>query len=352
MRQFSTMMPRKTAGLDIGDRYSQLYVVDARGTLVEEGRVRTTTPALQQRFGQLPPMQVVLEVGTHSPWVSRLLGTCGHEVLVANARRLRLIYASDRKNDRVDAACLARVGRLDPHLLAPIRHRGEAAQADLAVLRARDALVRSRSQLVNHVRGAVKAMGGRLPKCSTPAFAHRVAPHIPAVLQPALAPVLETVAQLTQQIRAYDRQIETIATERYPETALLRAIPGVGPLTALCYVLTLEDPHRFSKSRAVGAYLGLCPRQWASGQHTAQLRITKSGDVMLRRLLVSAANYILGPFGPDSDLRRWGMQVHARGGRYAKQRAVVAIARKLACVLHSLWVNGTVYQPFAQQAAA
>jgi transposase len=307
---------------------------------------------MERRFRGTERLRVVLEVGTHSPWVSRVLESCGHEVLVANARKLRLIYAGDRKNDRVDARCLARVGRLDPQLLAPIRHRSGRAQADLAVLRARDVLVRSRTQLVNHVRGAVKAMGGRLPSCSAPAFPQRVRGHVPEVLQPALEPVLETIVELTKRIRAYDRHIEELSATRYPETALLRQVGGVGPLTALGYVLTLEEPHRFRKSRSVGSYLGLCPKQYASGASQRQLRITKSGDVMLRRLLVTAAQYILGPFGPDCDLRRWGERLIARGGKYAKQRAVVAVARRLAGLLHSLWVNGTVYEPLRQAVPA
>lgn len=352
MRQFSTEVPSKTAGVDISDRWSQVYVVDAAGECVEEARVRTAAPALQKWFGSRPRMRVVLEVGTHSPWMSRLLASCGHEVLVANARKVRLIYQNDRKTDRLDAACLARLGRLDPHLLAPIRHRGEQAQTDLGLLRARDVLVRARSQLVNHVRGTVKAMGGRLPACSTPAFVLRARPHVPPALQPALTPLLETLAHLTEQIRAYDREIAAVATERYPETAVLRTIPGVGPLTALCYVLTIEDPHRFAKSRAVGPYLGLCPCQWSSGAVSAQLRITKSGDQMLRRLLVTAVNYILGPFGPETDLRAWGLGLVARGGKHAKQRAVVAVARKLSCVLHSMWVNERVYESSIQRTAA
>ncbi|KPJ83293.1 MAG: hypothetical protein AMS18_17595 [Gemmatimonas sp. SG8_17] len=345
MREFSTEVTGRTVGLDIGDRYSHFCIVDTDGSLVEEGRVRTTESAMQRHFRNVGPMRVVLEVGTHSPWVSRLLESCGHQVLVANARKLRLIYAGDRKNDRVDARCLARVGRLDPQLLAPIRHRSGSAQADLAVLRARDALVRARAQLVNHVRGTVKAWGGRLPSCSTPAFPQRVHSSVPDALLPAVDPVLATIAELSQRVRAYDRHIEHLSATRYPETAVLRQVNGVGPLTALCYVLTLEEPNRFRKSRSVGSYLGLCPKQYASGELQRQLRITKSGDVMLRRLLVTAANYILGPFGPDCDLRRWGDHLIERGGKYARQRAVVAVARRLACLLHSMWVNDTVYEP-------
>ncbi|MFQ5703721.1 MAG: IS110 family transposase, partial [Gemmatimonadales bacterium] len=332
-----------TVGLDLSDRDSHYAVVDRSGELVEEQRVRTTSSALQRAFSKQDRMRIVLEVGTHSPWVSRLLISLGHEVLVANARKLRWIYKSDHKTDRLDARNLARVGRLDPQLLCPIRHRGEQAQADLGVLRARDALVRARVRLVNHVRGAVKAVGGRLPSCSIPAFVGRTRLHIPESLQPALVPVLDGIEHLTGQIRQYDHRIEELSRERYPETLLLRAVPGVGPLTALCYVLTLEEPHRFARSRSVGPYLGLCSRQWQSGMQQSQLRITKAGDAMLRRLLVSAANYIVGPFGPDTSLRRWGEQLVARGGRHAKQQAVVAVARKLACLLHSMWVHERAY---------
>ncbi len=304
-----------TIGLDVGDRWSEVCVLDAAGTVRATRRVRTTPAALEQWCGAQPVSRVVLEVGTHSPWISRLLAAQGHEVLVANAHQLRLIYASPRKSDRVDAETLARLGRLDPALLKPIRHRGAQAQADLAQLRARDCLVRARTQLINHVRGAVKSVGERLPASSAPAFARAAARHLPAALTAALQPLLALIAQLTQQIAAMERTLEGLATTRYPETRQLRQPAGVGPLTALCYVLTLEDPGRFARSRAVGAYLGLCPRQRDSGAAHPQLRITKCGDPMLRRLLVNGAHYILGPFGPDCDLRRWGLALAARAAR-------------------------------------
>jgi transposase len=346
MRESNMEIPNGTVGMDVSDRYTWLYGVDAGGRPTVDERIRTTPEAVQRWFAGRPPLRVVLEVGTHSPWVSRVVGGAGHEVLVANARKLRVIYQNDRKSDRVDAATLARVGRLDPALLGPIRHRGEQAQADLAVLRARDALVRARTQLVNHVRGAVKALGSRLPACSTPAFARRVGAHVPDALRAALTPVLTSIEQLSTLIRQYDRQVVTVAAARYPETAQLRQVAGVGPVTALCYVLTLEDPHRFARSRSVGAYLGLYPRQRDSGERQRHLRITHAGDGMLRRLLVGAAQYILGPFGPDCTLRRWGVALVARGGRYPKHRAVVAVARKLAVLLHRLWVDGSRYDPW------
>jgi transposase len=341
-----------TIGLDVGDRWSEVCVLDAGGAVRTTRRVRTTAPALEQWFGTQPVSRVVLEVGTHSPWVSRLLTDLGHEVLVANAYQLRLIYASPRKSDRVDAETLARLGRLDPALLKPIRHRGAVAQADLAQLRARDCLVRARAQLINHVRGAVKSVGQRLPASSAPAFARRAAAApLPDGLRPALEPLLQLIATCTQQIRTMERTLEGVAA-RYPETQRLRQVGGVGPLIALCYVLTLEEPHRFTRSRAVGAYLGLCPRQRDSGAAHPQLRITKCGDPMLRRLLVNGAHYILGPFGPDCDLRRWGLALAARGGTNAKKRAVVAVARKLAALLHRLWLSDAPYEPLRQPIAA
>ncbi|MDP9379724.1 MAG: IS110 family transposase [Chloroflexota bacterium] len=338
--------PPVTAGLDLGDKYSYLCLVDTDGgEVIEEGRVRTTPEALRRRFASERPLRVAIEAGTHSPWVSRLLEECGHEVLVANARKLRLIYANKRKTDEVDAENLARLARLDPKLLYPIEHRGEQSQAHLAIVRSRQALVGSRTQLVNHVRGAVKSFGARLPKCPARSFHKRAAAHIPEALLPALGPVLEQIGSLTQRIRDYDRQLEAISEERYPQTGLLRQVEGIGPLTALTFVLTLEDPYRFEKSRCVGAYLGLVPARDQSGDRDPQRRISKEGDQMLRKFLVGSAHYILGPFGSDSDLRRHGEKIASRGGKNAKKRAAVAVARKLAVLLHRLWVTAEVYDP-------
>jgi transposase len=338
--------------MDLGDRYTQLCVLDAEGTEIEATRVRTTPTGLEQWFARRPRARVVVEAGTHSPWASRCVGALGHEVIVANPRKLRLIYANPGKTDRVDAEYLARVGRVDPRLLGGITHRGEAAQAALAVLRSRDTLVRTRTQLINHVRGVVKAMGGRLPSSSAEAFSRKGAGAVPAALQPAVRPVLEHIGQVTQQVRAYDRQLTQLSTTQYPETGALRQVAGVGPVTSLAYVLILEDPNRFARSRAVGAYLGLQPRRRQSGERDPQLRITKAGDPLLRRLLVQSAHYILGPHGPDTDLRRHGERIAARGGKNAKKRAVIAVARKLAVLLHHLWISGEVYQPLRAAPAA
>jgi transposase len=333
-------------GLDLGDKHSHLAILDQGGEMIEETRLPTTQAAFHRKFSTLSACRVAMEVGAQSRWVSHLLKELGHEVLVANARKLRAIYANPRKDDRTDAETLARLARLDPSLLSPIHHRSPKAQADLAVIRSRDALVRSRTLLINHVRGIVKSFGDRLPSCSANYFAKKVASDIHEPLQPALMPILETIASLTQQIRAYDRQIKSLCEIKYPETKLLRNVSGVGPLTALAYTLTLEDPQRFPKSRDVGPAIGLVPKRDQSGGRDPQLRITKTGNIFLRRLLVSSAQYILGPFGPDCELRRWGLRLAERGGKNAKKRAVVAVARKLAVLLHHLWKNGEVYDPF------
>jgi transposase len=338
--------PQMTAGLDLSDKYSYLCLIDTdSGEVIEEARLRTTPEALRYRFCSEQPLRVAIEAGTHSPWVSRLLEECGHEVLVANPRKTRLIYTNKRKTDEIDAENLARLARVDPKLLYPLKHRAEHSQAHLAIIRSREALVSSRTQLVNHVRGAVKSFGHRLPKCPARSFHKKAIEHIPEALWPALGPLLETIGSLTERIREYDRQLETICQEHYPETDLLRRVEGVGALTALTFVLTLEDPSRFAESRSVGAYLGLVPARDQSGDRDPQKRISKEGDEMLRKLLVGSAHYILGPFGHDSDLRRHGEKIASRGGKNAKKRAVVAVARKLSVLLHRLWVTGELYEP-------
>ena len=272
--------------------------------------MKTQRRAMERFFKSQPKMRVVLETGTHSRWVQAIAKEQGHEEIVANPRQVRLISQNRKKSDRKDGELLGRLGRVDPELLYPIQHRGEAAQADLAVVKSRDELVRARTRLVNHIRGSVKAFGERLPSCSTEAFPHRVKLHIPGCLKTALEPLLEMIQQLTAQIRQYDREIQQLCQQKYPDTENLQQVRGVGPITALAFVLTLEDAHRF-----------------------------------VRKLLVGGAQYILGPFGSDCDLRRYGERIASRGGKSAKKRAVVAVARKLSVLLHHLWVTGKTYEP-------
>jgi len=313
--------------------------------------VATTKKAMAEEFGCLARCRVAMEVGTHSPWLSRLLSSLGHEVIVANARQVQLISASSRKDDRMDAQVLARLARVDSQLLRPIQHRGEKAQTDLLTIRVRSALVEARTSLVNAARGLAKAMGERLPSCDADSLGREHLQLLSEKLQEQLRPLMEEVEALTDKIQHLDGKLEQIARTEYPETKLLRQVSGVGPLIALTFVLTVEDREKFTKSRDVGCYVGLRPKRQDSGERQPQLRITKEGDTYLRKLLVQGAHGILSRRGPDTDLKRWGLRLAARGGKNAKKRAIVAVARKLAVLLHRLWATGEVYEPLRNSRA-
>lgn len=341
MEEYSTVV-----GIDLGDKQS-LYKALSMSTDEEfqSGSIQTTKAGLTRAFGGWEPSLFVIEACGQSRWVSAHLGAMGHEVLVANTRKLRCIYDADDKSDARDADMLARLGRFDRKLLYPIQHRGKEAQEHLAVLKSRDAVVGTRTKLINHVRCVVKSAGERLPASSAEYFTTKVASDIPDGLKPALAPLLECIDTLTETIRDYDRKIDALC-KHYPAAELLQSISGVGPITSLVYILTLEFPERFEDSRKVASFAGLTPKRDQSGETDKQLRISKAGSGFLRRMLVGAAQYILGHFGKDSELRRWGMRLAERGGKNAKKRAVVAVARKLSVLLHRMWLNGMLYEPF------
>jgi transposase len=341
-----------TIGMDLGDKISRYCVLGENGERLSEGSVATTRKAMAQKFAGMRRCRVAMEVGTHSPWLSRWLTGLGFEVLVANARQVQLISANSRKNDRMDALLLARLARVDPQLLRPIRHRSEQAQSDLMTIRIRAALVEARTSLVNAARGFAKAQGDRLPACDADAMGVEKMEALPAAVRERLRPLLEPVESLTKKIQELEAKIEQIARTEYPETELLRQVKGVGTLIALTFVLTVEDRERFQKSRDVGCYVGLRPKQSESGQSQPQLRITKEGDRYLRQLLVQGAHCIVSRRGPDTDLKRWGLKLAERGGKNAKKRAIVAVARKLAVLLHRLWVTGEVYDPLRNHQAS
>jgi transposase len=339
--------PELTVGMDVGDARSALCVLDSSGFVVDRLAVPTSKPGVTKVFKGRERMRVALEVGSHSAWLSDLLEKLGHEVIVANARQLDRLSKSNNKNDENDAELLARMARVDVLLLSPVKHRDPEMRADLAVIRARGGLVESRTKLINTARGLVKTTGTKLPKCSAEAFHKKARPDIPKELAPAVGGLLKAIGELTKQIGLYDKKVAALVA-KYPESQHLQQISGVGALTALAFMLTLGDRNRFAKSRDVGPYLGLVPRQQRSCTVDPQLRITKAGDGLVRRLLVGSSHYVLGRFGPDTDLRRWGLSLAARGGKNAKKRAVVAVARKLAVLLHRLWTTGEVYQPLRE----
>ncbi len=243
---------------------------------------------------------------------------------------------------------LARLARIDPELLRPVRHRGERAQMDLMHIRVRAALVETRTALVNTLRGLTKSVGERVAACDPDALEAARLGGLPQELRQVLEPLAQQVEGLTEQIQEQDRKLEQIARNEYPETELLTQVYGVGTLIALTFVLTVEDRQRFQKSRDVGCYLGLRPKRSQSGQSDPQLRITKEGDSYLRRLLVQGAHCLLSRRAPDTDLKRWGLKLGARGGGNARKRAIVGVARKLAILLHRLWTTAEVYEPLRQ----
>lgn len=345
--KISTAMESKysAVGLDVSDRKSAWVAIGKDGNVRERGKVATRTPEMESWARTIPPTLIALEAGPHSPWISRLLTRCGHEVIVGNPAKIPSVSKSRRKNDWRDAEQLGRLARFDRSMLHEIRHRSEQTQKDLQVVRSRDAAVRARTKLINHIRGTMKAHGYVPPRCSADAFVRRVQQWIPVELKDVLTPIVEATEKVTGVMRVYDKQIERLAATRYPDTEWLMQVKGVGALTALTFILVLEDATRFQQSRSVGAYLGMVPAKDQSGESDPEKGISKEGDRLLRRLLVQCAHYILGPFGIDSDLRRHGEAIAQRGGKKAKKRAAIAVARKLSVVLHRLWITKATYVP-------
>jgi len=332
-------------GIDLGDKNCEVCVFNQAGEQEDAFRLAMKSASLQDYFAKLGRSRVAIEAGGQSRWVAEVIEQCGHEVYVSNSRKVAYIHESDDKDDPGDAYKLAELVHFKPKLLHPIQHRSREAQADLSWIRAREVLVESRTHLVNAVRGISKSFGERLAKCSTEGFTAKLADQIPEAIRGPVAPLLETIDHLNEQIHYYDQMEEQIARERYKKYWVLQQVDGVGVHTTLTFMLTIGDAERFQKSRQVGPFLGMRPRKKDSGESKPQLGITKAGDEFLRKTLVNCAHYILGPFGKDSDLRRFGQRICERGGKNAKKRAVIAVARKLAVLLHRLWVTGEVYEP-------
>ncbi len=335
-----------------GNRTTHVCVLDDGRRVVHRGHCATRRDAVLRTLQPDAGARVILEAGSQSTWLSAALREQGFAVQVADPRRVALISKDPRKTDRRDAEMLARLGSGCPELLGQVHHRDERTQADLSVLRARDLVVRTRTRVIQPVRGLLKAFGHRLPSTSSAAFARRVADRIPDLLQPAILPLLALLEQLEATLRGYDGLLAELAATRDPAAEVLQQVDGVGPVTSVAYVLTVADPARFASSRRVGSWLGLCPASRASGDRDPDLPISKTGDGYLRRLLVQCAQSILGPFGKDSDLRRYGLRLKGRGGAGATQRAAVAVVRKLAVLLHRLWTRGERYEPLRGTARA
>ena len=353
MKDKDTRQGCVSVGLDVGDRYTRVCAMVRQreeAEVIDESRVQTDREGLSRYLARWGRCRVAMETGTHAPWIDEHLRAEGHEVLVLHARKLALVYGGTVKDDRRDARILADLALHRPRWLPVVHHRSRATREDFLLLRAHEQLVRARTQLVNAVRGLVKPFGLRVPSCGTKVFANRAREALPEALYTSLRPVVDTVEDLSGRIRTLERRFDEVIDARYPETRRMMQVAGVGVATALCLRLVVEDPTRFRRARDLGAYLGLTPRRDQSGDHEAQLGITRAGHSMMRRLLVTSAVYILGPFGPDCDLRRWGVQRGERGGPIARKKARVGVARKLAVLLHRLWITGAPYEPLRQAA--
>lgn len=349
MEQAST----DTIGIDIGDRTSHYCVLSASGERIQVGTFRTERDVVDAFFRERAKSRIAMEVGTHSPWMYRLAAAAGHEVLVVNARKLKLLTENERKRDRKDAELLARIARSSPDLLSLVQHRTEASQRHLHLLRTRDLLVRKRTSCVTEIRGMAKSLGIRIRNCDSSAFTKAARATLPDCDLLAAEPVLAIIDALSAQISNIEKNIEQLAKTEYREAFELVSQPqGIGVITGLAFLLIIERPERFKKSRDVAAYLGLVPRSDQSGNTDKQLGISKSGDALLRRLLVQCALYILHKDKNDSDLKRWATTLAARGGKSGRKRAAIALARKLAVVMHRLWTTGEVYQPLGHAEAA
>lgn len=347
MKTKSNSSSTVTIGLDLGDRRHAVCVLDAKGGIHKQESITNTRESLTALSRRHPGALIAMEVGSHSPWISRLFKSLGHRVLVANPRKVRAIYQNERKSDRKDAEILARLARSDEKLLHPVEHVAEEFQRDLLQIKLRDNLVRQRVDIISSVRFTLKSLGVMLPSPNSESFARHARNKLRTEHSGLLALVeasLRVLDAMTEQIRSLEKSIDQMAAEKYPESEFLTQITGVGTLTSLTFILTIGDPARFKRKRDVAAFLGLVPRRDQSGETDKQLRISKAGNTYLRKLLVGCAQYILGPFGPDTALKRKGLQLAERGGPRAKRKAVVAVARNLAVLLLTLWHDEAIYE--------
>lgn len=342
----------QTIGIDLGDLKSHVCILGSDGGVLQRTQVPTKRPNFEAFFKDQPRSRVIVEVGTCSRWVSKIAKDAGHEIIVANSRRLALITQNDRKRDKKDAELLAQVGRTNPDLLSPVTHRSDEAHRDLQVLRSRDGLVGARTKLINTVRGMGKTLGYRFPKVDADYF-FKLRERVPDEMQAAFEPLFAAIEAITAQVKATESTLAVLANTKYAEEFSRVSQPsGVALITALAFILTLEKPERFKNSRNVPAYIGLVPRSDQSGKVDKQLGITKAGDPLLRRLLVQCAAQMLRRNSRESDLREWGLRLAERGGKNGKKRATIAVARKLAVLMHRLWTTGEDYQPVGYAKAA
>ncbi|MFC4993874.1 IS110 family transposase [Rubritalea tangerina] len=334
-------------GVDLSDKKHQICVLDKNGEILSERTIPNSYAGLDKLSADYPEALIAMEVGTHSPWISNYLKEKGHKVIVANARKLRAIYCNERKSDKRDAQMIAKLARVDTSLLYPIEHGSVENLENRQRIAMRDTLVKHRVALINSVRFSLKSLGLRLSSPSSASFvgyARKVLCAHPSKLQ-LVESMLVVIEAMSNQIKQADRHIKEQMVTALPESKRLMQIPGVGALSAVSFVLTIDDPWRFKDPRDVAAYLGLVPKRDQSGEIDKQLPISKAGNRQMRTLLVQCAQYIMRSNSPDCDLKRHGERIAARGGRIAKRKAIIAVARKLSVTMLTIWQRQIEYQP-------
>jgi transposase len=338
------ILPAHTIGIDLGDKSHHFSIVNAKGTIETRGTLPNQREVIAGFCAKWKGARTIIECGAQSPWISHFLSEQGMEVVVANPRRVKLISAGNTKSDRKDADLLARLGRADIQLLSPITHRSMNSQEDLCYVRVRDSLVQERVAMSNSIRGHLKALGYTPPSACTETIANHCRAQLKGTALRLVSPLCKVLDTLNAQIKVLDKKINAMLTQ-YPEAGRLAEVYGIGPITAVSFVLTIDDPHRFGRNRDLGPFLGMVPKKDQSGAVDKKLGITKAGDKLLRRLLVGSAQCILKEGAPESDLKDLGQRMIANGRESKKKQAVIAVARRLGILLLSLWKSGQPYDP-------
>ncbi len=334
-------------GFDLGKVNSQICIITLAGELIER-RISTSRESLTKLLGSRPPAHILIEAATESEWVARHLEGLGHEVLVADPNFAPMYATRSRrvKTDKRDARTLAEACRLGAYRPA---HRTSDKQRHIrAKLAVREALVRSRAKYISLIRALLRRDGLRIAAGTARCFSVRLADLATTPeLRTEIRPLLDLLHSLNAQIKQADEELVQLVRED-PVIKRLTTVPGVGPVTAVCFVATLDDITRFPDARQARAYLGLVPTEYSSGERQQRGRINKAGPNRARYLLVEAAWSILRHRSPaTADLYRWATAIRERRGTKV---AVVALARKLAGILFAMWRDATEFQPSAPRA--
>jgi transposase len=332
------------AGLDVSDKSTHVCVVDGGGRVVWSGSCATCPETIARTLARRAPglARAVLETGALSSFLYRGLAERGVAVTCVCARHAHgVLSARVNKSDAHDAEGLAQMARTGWY--KAVRIREEGTHLDRASLKIREQLTASHRALANQLRGLLKLFGLRLGQVTTPGKRRERLQALFAQkpeLREVMAPLLESLEALEVRIATLSRRLAARAAAD-PVTARLMSVPGVGPITALVYKTSIEDPDRFDHSRSAGAFAGLAPRRSQSGERDVTGHISRAGDPMLRSALYEAANSLLARVKRDCPLRTWGLALaRTRGAK----RARVAVARKLAILLHRLWASNTEFR--------